>query len=97
MSACNKDAYAVQIHCEDTSLLKTRMEFLFSKGFVFTDNRYTTWIQAATRYADSMSWRYINVGHSDTCSKIINTTCFRKSGKKDMTWDDFVANLMPLL
>ena len=60
--------------------LKTGMDFLFSKGFVFTcdrdkklDNRY---------FYDAQNWRYIFVGHrvEDTgCKMIMNTSKFKSS------------------
>jgi hypothetical protein len=63
-----------RIECMNNSELLKTMEFLFTKGFVFTYTRIKSLSETVENYAPGhLQWRYIYVFHNKNCFSIFNT------------------------
>ena len=100
---------ACAIHFDTSKELLQSMEVMFSKGFVFTEDRITDIKSVKRNYPGSyLSWRYIFVGHhytgkvEDRCKMMMNTsarTAFWKANDdtpcQEMTMETFLTNILP--
>jgi hypothetical protein len=54
--------------------MESRLNKLFSKGYVFTTERLRSVEQIKLQYYDFSRWHFIMVGHLQDCLKVINTS-----------------------
>ena len=98
------------ISCKDLKQFRERMEFLFSKGFVFTRNRIKSWSEIEQDCSEyCYSWRCIYILHREqitdddghmTCKMTMNTSVMPDLNWSGLSvtkirWDVFKREVLP--